>query len=272
MKRSTLFLASLLLAGAAQANDGFNLGVGVDYSSGDYGTGTETTILSVPVTAKYTAGNWSFKASVPWMRVEGDPNVVPGLGPVLNTNPLGRGRAPIRIPGTGGGGTTPPTQTTSGVESGVGDLRVAATYSFDTGTPFGIDLTANAKIATADENKGLGTGANDYGVAVDLYRDFNGTVLFGGAGYTTLGDSQYIDVDSVGNANAGVSFKAGSGNLGVMYDWRESASTLSGDRSEVTGFYSVPAGESTKVQLYAIKGLGEGSPDWGAGISLSAGF
>jgi len=267
MKRSTLFLASLLLSGAAQAQEGFNLGVGVDYSSGDYGTGTETTILSVPVTAKYATGAWTFKASVPWMRVEGDPNVVPGLGSIVNLNPLGRGRGR----GSQGGGATP-TAPVDGTASGVGDLRLAATYSFDTGTPFGIDLTANAKIATADEDKGLGTGANDYGVVLDLYRDFNGTVVFGGANYTSLGDSEYIDVDSVLGANAGVSFKAGRGSLGAMYDWRESASATSDDRSEVTGFYSVPAGESTKVQFYAVKGLSEGSPDWGAGISLSAGF
>lgn len=267
MKRSSVFLATLLLAGAAQAQDGVNLGLGVDYSSGDYGTDTTTTILSVPVTAKLTTGNWAFKASVPWMRVEGDPNVVPGLGSVLNLNPLGRGRGR----GSQDGGATPGAPV-DGTASGVGDLRLAATYSFETGTPLGIDLTANAKIATADEDKGLGTGANDYGVALDLYRDFDGTLLFGGAGYTSLGDSEYIDVDSVLNANAGVSVAAGGGNLGVMYDWRESASVASDDRSEVTGFYSVPAGDSAKVQFYAVKGLSDGSPDWGAGISLSAGF
>jgi len=265
MKRSTLFCALLLLAGAAHAEDGFNLGIGADYSSGDYGSDTTTTILSVPVTAKYTTGAWSFKVSLPWMRVEGDPNVVPGLGTLTNLNPLGRGRGR----GTGGG---TPTTTESGSESGIGDLRVAATYSIDTGGPLGIDLTANAKIATADEDKGLGTGANDYGVAVDLYRDFDGTLLFGGVGYTALGDSDFIDVDSVLNANAGASWRVGSGSLGAMYDWRPAASDAADDRSELTGFYSFPAGERAKMQVYAVKGLSEGSPDWGVGLSLSAGF
>ncbi len=263
MKRSTLFCALLLLAGAAHAEDGFNLGIGADYSSGDYGGDTTTTILSVPVTAKYTTGAWSFKASLPWMRVEGDPNVVPGLGSVTNLNPRGRGRS------TGGGTAT---TTESGTESGIGDLRVAATYSIDTGGPLGIDLTGNAKIATADEDKGLGTGANDYGVAVDLYRDFAGTLLFGGVGYTALGDSAFIDVGSVINANAGASRRVGSGSLGAMYDWRAAASSAAQDRSELTGFYSFPAGERTKMQVYAVKGLSQGSPDWGVGMSLSAGF
>lgn len=263
MKRSTLFCAVMLLAGAAHAEDGLNLGVGADYSSGDYGTDTTTTILSVPVTAKYTTGAWSFKASLPWMRVDGDPNVVPGLGSVTNLNPRGRGRG-------AGGGTPSPVE--SGTESGMGDLRLAATYSIDTGGPLGVDLTANAKVATADEDKGLGTGANDYGVAVDLYRDFDGTLLFGGVGYTALGDSDFIGVDSVLNANAGASWKVGTGSLGAMYDWRAAASDDADDRSELTGFYSFPAGERTKMQVYAVKGLSDGSPDWGLGLSLSTGF
>lgn len=267
MKRSTLFLALLLLAGAAHAEDGFNLGIGADYSSGDYGSQTTTRIFSVPVTAKVTTGAWTFKASLPWMRVDGDPNVVPGLGSVTNLNPLGRGRGR----GNTGGGTTP-TATQSGSESGIGDLRLAATYSVDTGGPLGIDLTANAKIATADEDKGLGTGANDYGVAVDLYRDFDGTLLFGGVGYTALGDSDFIDVDSVLNANVGTSWQVGSGSLGAMYDWRAAVSDGADDRSELTGFYSFPTGERSKMQVYAVKGLSDGSPDWGAGLSLSTSF
>lgn len=267
MKRSTLFCALLLLAGAAHAEDGLKLGIGADYSSGDYGSDITTTIFSMPVSAKYTTGDWAFKASLPWIRVDGDPNVLPGLGSVNNLNPAGRGRGN----GNGNGGGTP-TTTESGVESGIGDLRLAATYGVDTGGPLGIDLTANAKIATADEDKGLGTGANDYGFAVDLYRDFNGTMMFGGVGYTLLGDSEFIDVDSVVNVNAGASRGVGNGSLGAMYDWRAAASDDTGARSELTGFYTLPMGDRTRMQVYAVKGLSDGSPDWGAGLSLSADF
>lgn len=263
MKRSAFLLALCIAAGAAQAEGGLNLGIGADYSSGEYGTDTTTTIFSVPVTAKYTAGNWTWKASLPWMRVDGDPNIVPGLGSVANTNPIGRGRR---------GGILDPQQPTSGTASGIGDLRLAASYALETGGPLGVDLSANVKVATADEDKGLGTGANDYGVAVDLYRDFNGTLLFGGAGYTLLGDSDYIDVDSVLNANLGAAWKAGSANLGAMYDWREAASNGADDRSELTGFVAFPTGARGKLQLYAVKGLSDGSPDWGVGLSLTTGF
>lgn len=264
MSKTLLACALVLAAGAAHAEDGFNLGIGADYTRGDYGTDTTTSIFQVPVTAKYTTGDWSFKASLPWMRVTGDANVVPGLGQVINLNPVGRGR--------GNGGTTG-TAPTSGTTSGLGDLRLAATYTVPTGNALGLDLTANAKIATADEDKGLGTGANDYGVAVDLYRDFSGTTLFGGVGYTWLGESDYIDVDSVANANVGVSRKIrDAASVGVVYDWREAATVATGERSELTGFYAFPAGGKNRMQVYATKGFSDGSPDWGAGVSFTAGF
>jgi hypothetical protein len=267
MKRSAVCLAALLVAGAAQAADGFSGSVGVEYSSGDYGSDTETEILSVPVGAKYTTGDWILRASLPWMRVDGDANVVPGLGEVSNTNPRGRGR------GNGNGGGGDPTVPTTGITSGIGDLRLTAIYAVPMQGDWGVDLSGQIKIATADEDKGLGTGANDYGVAVDLFRSFGDTTAFGGLGYAWLGDSDFIDVDSVLSGNLGVSHKMGERrSLGVVYDYRQPASEDSDDRSEVTGFYSFPTSEQSKMQFYATKGLSDGSPDWGAGVSLSAAF
>ena len=265
LTRSALFFATLLAIGGAHAADGLTVGVGVDYSSGDYGSDTTTEIFSVPFSARYATGNWTLKASVPWLRVSGDPNVLPGVGQVVNTNPRGRGR---------GGSVVPdPTQPESGTASGIGDLNLSATYSFPTDGAFGIDLTGKAKIATADEDKGLGTGANDYGLAVDVYRGFGDNTLFGGVGYTMLGDSDYVDVDGVANANIGVSHKLDGGNsVGVVYDWRQAASSSFEDRSELTGFYSFGGASPNRFQLYATAGLSEGSPNWGGGISYSRRF
>ena len=217
MKRSAIFAPPCCAVGAAQAEDGLRLGIGADYSSGDYGSDTTTEILSVPVTREVHQRQ---------LDLEGDacrgcastvmPASCPGLGNVGNSNPQGRGRGN----GNGSGGGTRPAPT-NGTASGIGDLRLAATYAFDTGGPLGVDLTGNVKIATADEDKGLGTGANDYGLAVDLYRDFDGTTLFGGVGYTMLGDSEFVELDDVLNANVGVSWKVGDGSLGAMYDWRQ---------------------------------------------------
>jgi hypothetical protein len=264
MKSRLLLASALLLAvGAARADDGFALGIGADYSSGDYGSDTTTTIWSVPVSARYISGQWTWKASLPWLRVDGDARVLPGLGNVGNLNPRARTR---------GRGHEPVTLTDAGSASGVGDLRFSGTYAFDTGTPLGIDLTANVKVATADEDKGLGTGANDYGLALDLYRKVGIATVFGGVGYTRLGESQFIDTNDVFNANVGAAWDVGPGSLGASYDWRAAASDTADDRSEITGFYSLHSGDAAKWQFYATKGLSDGSPEWGAGVSMTYAF
>ena len=266
MKSPAILAAALLLAmGAAHAEDGLAVGVGADYSTGDYGTTTTTEIWSVPFSARYTSGNWTWKASLPWVRVSGDAGVLPGLGNVGNLNPNGRGRGRGNTGAPVGGGD-------AGTASGIGDLRLSGTYSFANTGSTGVDLTANVKVATADEDKGLGTGANDYGLALDLYRSVGAATVFGGVGYTVLGDSQYIQTDGVANANIGASWAAGPGSVGVMYDWRAAASDTADDRSELTGFYSIKSGDAAKWQLYATKGLSDGSPEWGAGVSLTYAF
>ena len=60
--------------------------------------------------------------------------------------------------------------------------------------------------------------------------------------------------------------------VGAAYAWRESGSSLANERSEVTGFVTLPGGQRSEVQLYATKGLSNGSPDWGAGVAFTAGF
>jgi len=267
--RTILAVALLLAAGASNAADGLSVGVGADYSTGDYGSDTTTEIWSVPFNVRYASDNWTWKATLPWMRVDGDASVVPGLGNVGNSNPKGRGRGNGNGNGNAGGDPTSPATTDSGSASGIGDLRLTGIYAFDTGTDIGVDLGATIKIATADEDKGLGTGANDYGLTVDLYRDFGGALVFGGVGYTMLGDSQYIDTNAVASANAGVSWPVGDSNMGVMYDWREAATETADDRSELTGFYGFRTGEASKWQLYGTLGLSDGSPDWGAGVAYN---
>lgn len=264
MIRSTLFLAAIAAAGLAHATDA-TLGVGVDYSRGDYGSDIDTEILSIPVTARVQSGNWGFSASVPWLRVSGDPNVLPTVGVVPNLNPLGRGRDGLL-------GPAPGAEAERGTASGIGDVTLAAAYSVPTGSALGVDLGIKAKLATADEDEGLGTGANDYGVSVDLYRDFDGTVVFGGVAHTWLGSSTYIDVDSVQGGNVGVSRQAGRGKLGMMYEHRTATANGLDDRREAVGFYSLPTPSGGRFQLYASRGLSDGSPDWGAGIAISTGL
>jgi hypothetical protein len=262
--RTGLFAAVLLAAGPLCAadgdgdrdknRDGASVGIGVDYSRGDYGGTLDTGIVSVPLSAQLRRGRWQFGASLPWLRVSGDRNVVPTLG---------------LLPGLGFADAPGTERTTT---SGIGDLDLSAAYSVDTGGKLGIDLGAKAKIATADADRGLGTGANDYGVSVDLYRDVAGTLLFGGVGHAWIGDSQRIEATTQRRANVGLAHRAGRGQLGLMYEQRSALVDQLEGRRDATAFYSLPTASGGRFKLYASHGLSDGSPDWGAGVAVSAGF
>lgn len=269
MKNNALATASALLLapGLALAEGDFTLSAGASHSRGEYGSDITTEITTVPVTARYDTGRWRLSASLPWLRVSGDPNVIPGTGPVLNLNPLGRGRLGLLLdePAADFGRTR-------GTASGVGDLTLRAGYALASDGPLLAELSATAKIATADEDKGLGTGANDYGVALDLARPFGDASVFGGVNYTRQGDSAFIAASDVLGANVGASWQAGRGQLGVAYDFRQSASDTFDDRREVTGFYSVDTASGNPFQVYVLAGLSDGSPDWGTGLSYGLRF
>lgn len=266
-----------LVAQAAHADDStVKVGAGVDYTSGKYGTSQTTDITQVPVSVGYDTGDWSLKLVLPYIRVSGPADVIPGVGPVDNGNPSGRGKGHGKGQNsTGGTPVTTADTTTTGSASGLGDIIASATYSayHNDANNFGIDLTGKVKFGTADENKGLGTGKNDYTFAVDTYKGFGQWTVFGGVSYTWLGSSQYIRLNNVFGANAGASYKLDSqSTIGAYYDYREKASSTSFSRSELTGYYSYKFSSQWKAQVYATKGFSDGSPDWGVGASVVYAF
>lgn len=264
-----------MMAQSAHADDAtVKVGAGVDYTSGKYGTSTTTDITQVPFTLGYDTGDWSFKLTVPYIHVTGPSDVIPGVGTVNNGNPKGRGKgkkqavAVVPTP-------TPTPSTSNGSASGLGDVIAAATYEAysNKAANFGIDLTGKVKFGTADADKGLGTGKNDYTAAVDLYKGFGAWTVFGGVSYTWLGSSQYIRLNNVFGANVGASYKLNQqSSIGAYYDYREKASNAGASRSELTGYYSYKFASAWKAQAYVSKGFSDGSPDWGVGASVVYSF
>lgn len=261
--------ASILMAGApfAFAEDGtFSIGTGLTYTSGDYGTSTTTKTLSIPFIARYDSDRWTLKATLPYLRITGASNVIPALGTVPNSNPRSRGRA-------GGVG---PAITTDSTASGLGDLVTSATYKayYDPASKFGVDVTGKVKWGTANRDQGLGTGKNDYGAQVDVFKTFDRTTVFGGLGYTKLGSSDFVTLKNyVGNATAGFTYKLNDrDSAGLAYDYRGAASSTSSPLSELTAFWSRKLDRNWKVQTFLLKGFSNGSPNWGAGASVAYAF
>jgi hypothetical protein len=255
---------ALLLLGATtvHADEGrLSVGAGVDYSSGKYGTATATDIWSVPLNAGWQDDRWTLKLTVPYIGISGSDNVIPGTGGVNNGNPRGRGRG-----GSAGGDTT----TGRGSASGLGDIVASAGYAVFSSADrtAGLDLTGKVKFATADEDKGLGTGKNDYGLALDAYKAHGAWTVFGGVGWMKYGSSQYIRLQNGFNANLGVGLLLSeTDDVGAYYYYREKIAEGGAAQSEVTAYWNHRIGAHWRVQGYVLGGLADGSPDWGAGAT-----
>ncbi len=252
---------------AAWAADGdnFYMGAGFDYSSGNYGSDTTTTILSIPVVGMYLNGDWLFKLTVPYLRITGDGTVIPGMGGA--------------VPGTGGGmsggggmgGAGTGNAAASSTQSGLGDVIAAATYNVYSGieNALSVDLTGKVKFATADT--GLGTGENDYAAQVDVYKRFDRFTAMGSLGYQVLGDPPGYDLSNAAYGIFGGYYQF-TDQTAAGADWRMSQklyATGTGPR-ELVAYVSHRSGESLKFSGYVLKGFSDGSPDSGFGVMITS--
>ncbi|WP_329742115.1 transporter [Dyella sp. A6] len=269
-------VGGLLLIGAPAAhaadNGQFSLSTGANYTSGKYGTDTTTDIWSVPFTAEYQNDRWTMKLTVPYISISGAGNVIPGVGQVVNSNPHGRGRGLGHTVVTGGGTTT---TTTSGSASGLGDVVASAGYEVyhSADHSFGLDLTGKIKFGTADENKGLGTGKDDYGLSVDTYKVMGDWTAFGGVGWMKYGSSQYIRLKNGANANVGMDYRfSRNDDFGAYYYYRQKIASNGGPQSELTAYWNHRLGGGWRLQSYVLGGFANGSPDYGVGASVKYSF
>jgi Putative MetA-pathway of phenol degradation len=239
------------------ADNEVSAGAGINYSAGKYGTGSETRIWSVPLLARYDTDKWTFKLSVPFLRVTGPSNVIPGIGRTDD-----RGREARR-----GAGTT--------TVSGLGDVTASAIYNlfWDENARRGLDLTGRVKLPTADKDKGLGTGSTDESVQVDVYQTIERTTVFADVGYTHFGHSDVVQLDNALNYGIGASQKLTSiDSLGASLDGRQRVTPGGGPQRELTLFWNRKTEDHTRFQAYVLFGFANGSPDRGFGVSLLRAF
>lgn len=231
--------------------EGLTVGTGLDYSSGKYGDTQKTEAWYVPITGKYETGLWTFRLAVPFIRSTGPGNVI-GAGPDRVTIP--------------GGSTTVRT------ESGLGDIVGSAFYNLvdERDSEFGLDLGAKVKLGTGDNDKGLGTGENDYSVQVDVFKPIGLYTAFGSLGYRMYGDPPGVELHNVIYGSVGGSYRMSSEtSVGLAYDFRPRITASGSSISEVTAFVSQRLSRDRKLQVYALTGLTDGSPDFGVGVMFN---
>ncbi len=267
MTKMSRLLAALLFAfvsASALADDQLSLTTGFDYSTGKYGNATATEILYIPVTAKYEADKLTLKLTVPYISVTGPGGVIQGFGKVptttTTTTTMGRfGR-------TSTGATT--------TNSGLGDVVASAGYNVYAGDALSLDAVGKIKFGTADVNKGLGTGQNDYSGQIDGYYMFTGqsTFMFTG-GYKKIGAPPGIPTNNVPYGMLGLDQKTSEvTNVGVMYNFVKSVSPTIPDQKDVTFYVMQKLASGLKLQASLLKGFTNSSPDYGGGLMLTGVF
>jgi hypothetical protein len=241
-----------IVAGSAAAQT--SVGVGVEYTTGNYGATESTETLYMPFVLKHETGPWILKATLPYLRLSGPGNVVGG--------------GPDRI-------VVPGLESERRTESGLGDIVASAFYNImdERKGGLGVDLGFKIKLPTADEQKGLGTGEADYAFQLDFFRPFGATTLFGSVGYRIYGDPPAGKLDDVPYGSIGLSHRLSpTSSVGAAYDYRPKITAGGSEISEITAFWSNRLSAEWKVQFYGVVGFSDASPDAGAGVLLEHRF
>lgn len=231
---------SAMTAWAQDSEMTFVLSTGVERDIGTYGGPVDIEELYVPLTASISNDRVGFRVTVPYLSVK---------SPVDEAS------------------------TETFTESGLGDITLSATlYNVLESPQLGlvVDMLAGVKFGTADVDKGLGTGETDFTVRADAFKFFDEVTLLASAGYRWRGDPEGVDIDDVMLASIGAAyFTATDDMMGLTYDFRESSYAGNDDIQELTAFYSHRFNDSFDLELYALTGFGDSSPDWGAGLRVS---
>ena len=243
--------------------DGLRTEIGVDYSTGKYGGALSTDIWSIPVSVGYAYKSWGLKATIPWLQVTGPGNVIPGLTPIVQDRRRGASK-----PEDFGDDAVAAGTVTSTTTSGIGDLVLSGVYNIvDHPDAWRVGLGGRVKIPTADETKNLGTGKADYAAQLELERVLSRWTPFLTIGYRWLGDTATVDFRNQPYGIGGIAYKLSQAtSVDASFYWSAPSVTsgpTAADTSIGLAYYVTP---NLRLTAYALYGLADGSPDWGAGI------
>lgn len=221
---------------------------GVEYASGDYGGNDDIEDLYLPLTALLSYQRLTIELTVPYLSVRapsGSTITEPGGEPIAGSGEMN-------------------------TESGIGDVIAGVTvYDVFRSDDLGValDVTGKIKFGTADADKGLGTGEQDYTVRADLFKFYEQFTLLGSAGYKIRGDTADLDLKDVFLGSVGGVYALNEKvRLGLIYDYRESALNDGDPVSELSAFASRRINDNLQIQLYTFTGFSDSSADWGAGF------
>ena len=227
-----------------------------NYSSGSYGTGTNTSIVYVPLSVQRLFKDGDVALVVPLVSVTGDGSVTLLSGVPNRRTTAGTSLGP-RI-----------------TQVGLGDLVLRGRYyALDQADWWPtIALTARLKIPTAQRGRGLGTGEFDEGFGVESSRTFfDKWVLFADAGFTFIGKPAGFNLRNQWNYDVGLGYYFTKALTLSLY-YEEYRAVVQGNQNPQDILISLSYDWSPRMSFNASTqvGLSDGAPDYAlsAGISL----
>jgi len=229
------------------------IGTGFDFNRGDYGEedadgdSVTTDTASIPFFAKFEWEPVTFRVSVPVLYIDGSDQITGG--------------------GLEGDGVAEDRQS-----FGIGDVTTSLAYTYyperQSALPI-VDLIVKVRIHSSTP-KDLGSSGTDVSVGTELSKSFGPFSVFGGASRRFKTGKNF---DDVWLASAGGSLRFARWiAVGAAYDFREASTAGATDSHEVSPYVSLRLSDHIRMTPYGLIGLSDGSPDWGAGSSLSYEF
>jgi hypothetical protein len=236
--------------------------IGFNFYSGDYGTNTDTDTYTVPFILGYSFNDkWDVYLTIPYIYQSTSATVTVAGTPI-----------PVKKNQTGGKSKITEQHIDTTSHSGLGDICVDGSYAalVETSGEPALYILAGIKFPTADEDKGLGTGEDDYWLGLGLEKNIEKWTFSGDIKYNIVGSPGGIDLDNFFAITAGASHQCTASFDGSINIYAaESASDESDSPLEISlgGEYTID-GNNT-ASLYLMKGLSDGSPDYGLGAALT---
>lgn len=250
------WLAAAGLAVAARAQPAVS--AGFDYTTGSYGLNTKTDLSTWNVTAEYQYQGWTARIVTPYERVTSPVGVI-----IVSGHPRLQKRLNVLNQGK--------TQT----ETGLGDVEASLSVDLCHGSDSAWSVSASGfvKLPTADEDKGLGTGKADYGVALDFSRKFDRFVPALGLGYRVVGNPAGADLKNYAYGTVGLGYwVTDDTNLNLTFEIDQRSSATSNVDNELSLGLNHHFAQAWDLELHLLAGLSTAAPDFGCGASLRYSF
>ena len=232
-------------------NYDLTLSTSYDYSTGDYGQTVDTSITYIPVTAKLRYEQWTYKLTVPYLRITGPGVVVGGGETVVVGTPIAKG-----------------------TKSGMGDILTSIGYTMPLHHPaLSADFTGEIKFPTADEGDRLGTGNTDYALQFGLTQRTEDVFLNGKIGRRFNGSSVDYRLKDIWKFSVGGGYIFNhSASVGAVYDFRQVAAHTGSDFSQITGFVTYKLMDNWSAQVRVGSGFTDAAPNLSTGVHLNYNF